>query len=160
MNTMNQVGQLLDTEHRAHLALLARVEQALVRASRPDATLCGLMAEYARALEADVGRHFGFEEESLFPLLVENGDGGIAALLGEEHEAIREVAGELLPLARAAAGGGIDDAGWTALRRTSMELVERQVAHIQKETMGLLPLLADLLDDETDRELSMAYAAR
>lgn len=40
-----------------------------------------------------------------------------------------------------------------------MEIVERQVAHIQKETMALLPLLDDLLDDDTDRELSMAYAS-
>lgn len=31
------------------------------------------------------------------------------------------------------------------------------VSHIQKETMALLPLLEDLLDDETDRELAMAY---
>jgi hypothetical protein len=38
-------------------------------------------------------------------------------------------------------------------------MVERQVAHIQKETMALLPLLEDLLDDDADRELSFAYAA-
>jgi len=38
-------------------------------------------------------------------------------------------------------------------------MVERQVSHIQKETMALLPMLDDLLDDETDRELSFAYAA-
>jgi hypothetical protein len=37
-------------------------------------------------------------------------------------------------------------------------MVERQVAHIQKETMALLPMLDDLLDDDTDRELSMSYA--
>jgi hypothetical protein len=39
------------------------------------------------------------------------------------------------------------------------ELVERQVAHIQKETMALLPMLDDLLDDETDRQLAFTYAA-
>jgi hypothetical protein len=38
-------------------------------------------------------------------------------------------------------------------------MVERQVAHIQKETMALLPLLDDLLDDELDRELAFAYAS-
>lgn len=32
------------------------------------------------------------------------------------------------------------------------------VAHIQKETMGLLPMIEDLLDDDTDRELALAYA--
>jgi hypothetical protein len=34
-----------------------------------------------------------------------------------------------------------------------------QVAHIQKETMALLPMLDDLLDDDSDRELAFAYAA-
>ena len=38
------------------------------------------------------------------------------------------------------------------------ELVERQVAHIQKETMALLPMLDDLLDDETDRQLAFTYS--
>jgi hemerythrin-like domain-containing protein len=83
----------------------------------------------------------------------------MAALLVEEHEAIREVAAELLPPARAAAAGAVDDATWAALRRNALELVERQVSHIQKETMALLPLLADLLDEETDRELAFGYAS-
>jgi hypothetical protein len=69
------------------------------------------------------------------------------------------VAAELLPLAHAAAAETLDDAGWDALKRGALEMVERQVAHIQKETMALLPMLDDLLDDDTDRELSMSYAA-
>ena len=31
-------------------------------------------------------------------------------------------------------------------------MVERQVSHIQKETMALLPMLDHLIDDETDRD--------
>jgi hypothetical protein len=69
------------------------------------------------------------------------------------------VARELLPLTREAIAGALDDAGWDALKRGALELVERQVAHIQKEEMALLPLLEDLLDDATDRELAFAYAA-
>ena len=30
--------------------------------------------------------------------------------------------------------------------------------HIQKETMALLPMLDDLLDEHTDRELPSSYA--
>ena len=45
------------------------------------------------------------------------------------------------------------------MKRGTLELVERQVSHIQKETMALLPLLDDLLDEETDRELAFAYAS-
>ena len=70
------------------------------------------------------------------------------------------MAAELLPLARAAAAGTLDDAGWDALKRGALEMVERQVAHIQKETMALLPMLDDLLDDDDDRELAFALRVR
>jgi len=77
----------------------------------------------------------------------------------DEHEAIRSVAAEVLPLARAAATATLDAAGWEALKRGTLELVERQVSHIQKETMALLPMLEDLLDEDSDRELAFAYAS-
>jgi hemerythrin-like domain-containing protein len=154
-----QVSRILDDEHRSNIALLGKVEQAMTRAPRFDPALAGLIGQLARALEHDIDRHFKFEEESLFPRMADAGDGEMAGLLVEEHDAIREVAGELLPLARLAAKGAIDEAGWSNLRRNALELVERQVAHIQKETMALLPLLDDVLDDETDRELAFAYAS-
>ena len=154
-----QVSRILDDEHRSNIALLGQVEQALGRASRFDPALAGLMGNLARAVEHDIDRHFKFEEESLFPRMADAGDGEMAALMIEEHDSIREVAAELLPLARQAAKGDIDEAGWSTLRRCALELVERQVSHIQKETMALLPLLDDVLDDETDRELAFAYSA-
>jgi len=63
-------------------------------------------------------------------------------------------------LLRAAAAGPLDAAASAQIRRSALELIERQVAHIQKETMGLLPMLEDLLDEQTDRELALAYSAR
>ncbi len=153
-----QVSRTLDEEHRVNLALLGKIEHTLARTPRFDPQLAGLVGQFMHALQNDLNRHFRFEEDLLFPRMADHGDGGMAALLCEEHEAIREVAAELLPLAKAAADGAIDEAGWSALRRHASELIERQVAHIQKETMALLPLLDDLLDDETDRELAFAYA--
>ena len=91
--------------------------------------------------------------------MAEAGDGDLAALLTEEHDSIRAVVEELTPLARAAAAGSLAPAGSAALKHLMLELVERQVAHIQKESMALLPLLDDLLDEETDRQLAFAYAA-
>jgi hemerythrin-like domain-containing protein len=155
----SQVSRILDEEHRNVIALLGRVEQAMARAGRYDPALAGLIGQFVGSLENDIDRHFRFEEEQLFPRMTDFGDGGMVALLTEEHEAIREVAAELLPLATQAAAGAIDEAGWSALRRVSMELVERQVSHIQKETMGLLPLIDDLLEEADDRELAFAYAA-
>ena len=153
-----QVSRILDDEHRSNLALLGKVEVTLARATRFAPDLAGLIGQLVRALEHDIDRHFRFEEESLFPRMADAGDGEMAALLVEEHDAIREVAGELLPLARLVAQGSIDETGWSKLRLSALELVERQVAHIQKETMALLPLLDDVLDDETDRQLAFAYA--
>jgi hemerythrin-like domain-containing protein len=163
MTFERQVSRTLDDEHRANLELLGRVEQALARSPRPGvgraSDLPGLAGALARHLEQDIGRHFEFEERELFPRMTDAGDGDMAALLIEEHEAIRAVAAELLPLLRTAAAGALDDAGWGALKPGALELIEREVAHIQKETMALLPLLDDLLDEADDRELAFAYAA-
>lgn len=154
---MNQVSRLLDDEHRQHLALLGRLEAALARPSDP--ALPALMQRFGEAIERDVERHFAFEEASLFPRVAEAGDEGIAMLLGEEHAALREVAADLRAPVQAAAEGRLDSADWPRLKRDTLEWVERQVAHIQKETMALLPMLDDLLDEEADRELAFAYAS-
>jgi hemerythrin-like domain-containing protein len=162
MNFQRQVSRALDEEHRTNLEFLGRVEQAFARAPRSPTAgspeLARLSTLFAQQIE-HAGRHFDFEERELFPLLEAAGEGNIASLLGEEHCAIREVAAELLPLARGAAAGTLDAAGWEALKRGASELVERQVAHIQKETMALLPMLDDLLDEETDGVLAFAYVA-
>ena len=163
MPALRHVTQALDTEHRNSLDLLGRVEQAFARAPRSgaaiDPELARLASAFARLIEEDIARHFEFEERELFPRMAESGEGDIAELLAEEHDAIRAVAREILPLAQAAAAGALSEADFDALRRGALEMVERQVAHIQKETMALLPLLDDLLDDDTDRELAFAYAS-
>ncbi len=163
MSAAQQVSHLLDTEHRSSLALLGRVETAFARLARKggarDAEFIQLAAGFARLIEQDITRHFDFEERELFPRMAQAGEGDIAQMLREEHDAIRAVAAEILPLVHAAAGASLDDTGFDALKRGALEMVERQVAHIQKETMALLPLLDDLLDDDADRELASAYAS-
>ena len=153
MDYRRQTPQALDAEHRASLALYGKLEQALVARDREG--LARLAGPLARHLESEVSRHFDFEERELFPRLADAGEGDIAALLGEEHAAIREVAASLLPLVEAGPAT-LDAAQSGDFRRLALELVERQVAHIQKESMALLPMLDDLLDDETDRALSFA----
>ncbi|MGE5169081.1 MAG: hemerythrin domain-containing protein [Rudaea sp.] len=159
MSHRTLVSRALDDEHRANLALLDRVEQAFGHTrDRGSDELRMLAGALVRQVEQDIGRHFEFEERELFPRMADAGDGDMAALLAEEHASIRAVAEELLPLARAAEEGTLDAAGWDALARGALEIAERQVAHIQKESMALLPLLDDLLDEDDDRELAFAYA--
>jgi hemerythrin-like domain-containing protein len=159
MTHSTQTARLLDDEHRANLELLGRMENAIARAPSATPGLSDLLRQFAHAMSHDIARHFEFEEEALFPLVADAGDGAIAALLQEEHDAIREVVAELLPLVKTLAEGRIDEASWDRLRIVTLELVERQVAHIQKETMALLPLLEDILEPNADGELALAYAA-
>ena len=155
----SQVSRMLDDEHSANVALLGHLEQAISRSMQYDAAHASLMGQLVRLLDHEVDRHFGFEEEQLFPRMEESGDGGLALLLQEEHESIRAVGHDLLPLARQAAAGSIDEAGWNRLRPLARELAERLTAHIDKETMALLPVLDELLGEEVDRELAFAYTA-
>jgi hemerythrin-like domain-containing protein len=162
MDFRRQVNRALDEEHRATLELLGHVEKEFGRASpsgaASDPSLARLAASLASHIERDIPRHFEFEERELFPRLEAAGEGDIVGLLMEEHVAIREVTAELLPLARAAAGGTLEQSGWEALKRGALEMAERLTSHIHKETNALLPMLDDALDEDTDRELAFGYA--
>jgi len=146
-----QTSLRLHEEHLATVQLWGRLEQAM--ASRlADEEILSLCRQCAAALADEVARHFEFEERELFPRLAAAGEGDIAALLAEEHGTIRQAAATFAADLKSAAGVP------PALRALALELAERLVAHVQKEEMALLPALEDLLDEETDRELSLAYA--
>jgi len=155
MEFMRQVTGFIHREHVETLGLLERAEAMLARSKgAPDAAAWPrLAAELGANLANEIGRHFRFEEEDLFPLVA--GDGDIAALLAEEHQAILALAERILPRLKAPAAGR----EWTELREMILELIERQVAHIQKEEMSLLPAIEDALDAEQDAELLNRYLA-
>lgn len=151
-----QVSLKLHEEHLATIQLWGRLEQSIA-ARAPETELAALYRNCSAALADEVDRHFAFEEQELFTRLAQAGDGDIATLLTEEHETIRGAATrlrELLALPQPEARAQQE------LRTLGLELAERLVAHVQKEEMALLPALEDLLDEETDRELVLAYADR
>jgi hemerythrin-like domain-containing protein len=118
----------------------------------------GLLSQLDAALQYEVTHHFDLEEEQLFPRLHQRGEGDLAELLFEEHEAIRAVARPLLKLVERAVAGELDGAGWKALKVSGLELVERLGSHAQKEEGALVPLVDEMLDEQTDRDLSSEYA--
>ena len=128
---MKEVSRALDDEHRATLDLLGRAGQAFARAPRPGtdeaAEVSRVAASLAQFIDEHIARHFGFEEAELFPRLADAGDGDLAELLPEEHVAIRAVAAGIAAARAAAAAGTLDDAGFAALKRGALELVERLV---------------------------------
>jgi hemerythrin-like domain-containing protein len=155
MDFARQVTACIHREHVETLGLLERVEAALAKskAPPPEAAWARLAAGLGANLANEIGRHFRFEEEELFPLVT--GDRDIALLLAEEHQAILALAERILPRLRSPASG----AAWTELRELILELIERQVAHIQKEEMSLLPAIEDALEAEQDAELLNRYLA-
>lgn len=147
MEFNRHISRRLHEEHQATLALWGKVELMLA-AGRLDPAL---LRSAAAALAQELGRHFRFEEQELFPRLAAAGEGDIGALLAEEHEAIRAAGGQFIALVGA-------DASSARLKALGLEIAERLVAHVQKEEMSLLPALDDLLDETLDGQLSESYA--
>lgn len=164
MEFTHHTARLLHREHMAARDLLRRLESLLSRHA-PDApadpaepAVGTLLADLAAALEGEVVNHFDFEEEALFPLLEEDGSGAICALLGDDHVVIRPLLAQVAALARGARSQGFTPESWRGFHRLGFELVERLGDHIEKEEMGLVPMIDDLLDEARDRELALAHA--
>ncbi len=62
--------------------------------------------------------------------------------------------------ARQAQDAELDAVAWQSFHRLGLEFVERQIDHIEKEEMALLPLLEEAIDYDTDQRIWTAYTAR
>jgi hemerythrin-like domain-containing protein len=158
----NRISQTLHEEHCATVALMERFEQLMARHRRapPDAkerNVTQLLCDLSTGVEAEVERHFAFEESRLFSYLAEIGDSEISAHLTDEHNAMRPLGQRVASLAREGLAQGFDRDRWIELCRLGQELCERMLAHVQKEEMALLPLLDEMLDPETDTRLYQDY---
>jgi hemerythrin-like domain-containing protein len=164
MDLQRHISRKLNEEHIAILALLERFSQALVRLregppEQQDPVWRALLPQLENALRHEVTRHFALEEDHLFPRLHDYGAGDLADLLAEEHETIRAVARPLLDLIGDARDARLDAPGWRTLKTYGLELAERLSSHAEKEQGALVPLVDEMLDEETDNALSMEYAA-
>ena len=141
MQFNSQVSRRLHEEHDATLALWARVQRDPL----------GIAREALAALKGEIGRHFEFEEKSLFPLLAACGQGELCDMLTEEHGVIREAAAR----AEALLAAGREDAA----RAVMLQLAEEIISHASKEDVSLLPAVDDALSAQTDEQLTLEYAA-
>jgi iron-sulfur cluster repair protein YtfE (RIC family) len=162
MTFTNRISQVLHEEHRATIALMERLEQLVARhrasvPDREDRVVAQLLSDLSTGVQAEVERHFDFEEQQLFPYLEAAGDDAIGAHLASEHEAMRPLGLQLAALAREASGQGFDQARWNEFRRIGLELCERMLAHVQKEEMALLPLLDEVMDADAEARLYENY---
>jgi hemerythrin-like domain-containing protein len=160
----SKIGQLLHQDHVQAISLLQKLEEFLIgqTSKRPpdtsNETIAALLKNVATIIDDEITRHFGFEETYLFPALAEAGETGMTAFLAQEHGMIRPVAQELGGLAREAIKSGFTPENWKQFHSLGLEMVEREIFHIQKEEMGLLSAIAALIDPATDGELAMKFA--
>jgi len=163
MSFTNRISQALHDEHGATVALMERLEQMLARTRRSgppntaDSSVARLLSDLSTSMEAEVERHFAFEENHLFTYLEAMGDGGIGAHLTSEHAAMRPLAVRVAAIARAAAANGFTSADWEEFMRLSQELGDCMLAHVQKEEMALLPVIEETMDSETEARLYQEY---
>ena len=162
MSYTNRISQTLHDEHGATVALMERLEQMLARGRRgppdkADSNVARLLSDLAAGMEAEIERHFAFEEEHIFTYLEAIGDTGIGEHLTSEHAAIRPIGTRVAEMARAAAAGGFTPDEWEEFRRVAQDLGDRMLAHVQKEEMALLPVLEENMDPETEERLYQEY---
>ena len=162
MSFANRVNQMLNDEHAAVIALVQRLELVIARHRRAlpaadDPAVAHLLKDLAGA-EAEVARHFTFEEQQLFPYLEATGEGDIGAHLTAEHAALLPLWRRLAALARQMSAQGFEGQKWSEFCRLADDLCEPMTAHAQKEDMALLPLLEESMDADTEVRLYQEYA--
>ncbi len=164
MEYMSAICNTLHEDHMATVMVLEKLETALTRVGRKslpgpdDAALTRVLNDVTAVIQGEITSHFGFEEEHLFPLVEEMGDTPMLAILRDEHEIIRPLAARIVAAVKASREVGFNADNWAGLYDLGLELAEREIFHIQKEQMGFLPLLDQIIEPEDDGALSMAFA--
>ena len=165
MEYMLNICNKLHDDHMITISLMERIETALPRIGRkstPDmaeAALSSLLSDLQVAMQNEVTSHFAFEEENLFTRIEAMGETPMIDMLLGEHEIIRPMAAELMQAVKAARSDGFSADSWQAFYELGLDLAERETFHIQKEEMGILPLLEQIIDDDDDADLCRAYDA-
>lgn len=164
MEFSRRTAQLLHEDHAATIALIEDLDEVIRKAGRrhPDTADAGVrktLTRTAAMIEREVRGHFEFEENELFPRLEDAGDVGIGAHLREEHAALLPLGEAIGRIAAEALETGFTDESWKGFRDRSGQFIEMMYAHVQKEEMGLLPALDDLLEPEEDMELAEGFEA-
>ena len=163
MEFNRRIAQLLHEDHAKTLGIIEALEDMAARSKRKppdinDPIVKETLKQTTSAVQLEISTHFAFEEAELFTRLADIGDVGIGMHLTEEHRAMLPVGEKLAELAKQALETGFSDESWREFSNYGGEFIERMLAHIQKEEMALLPMLDELIDAETDMELSQTYS--
>lgn len=164
MQTVRQITSMLHDEHLVTISALQRLESMLARnpphrlPNFADPGIRQFLADFAALFEGQLASHFAFEENILFPRLAAQGDGDIGAALAADHRVILPLGIEIARIARAGQSGDVEIGDWGKFWRSASELADRLFTHIQKEEMGLLPIVDELVEGDEDWELAAEFA--
>ncbi len=158
------IARALHEDHMVTLAFLERLEALLARhrpgyppvAATP--AIAALLRDCERTVASEIGQHFDFEEAEIFPRLAAAGADAMVHVLIEEHEEIRPLAQSLVASARQGEAHGFVADIWAEFHAAAATFASQLEAHIAKEEMGLLPVVDDIIDMETDSALSRVFA--
>lgn len=163
MEFTRATARAMHEDHMAALALLGRVEQFLAQhagetppdSAQPDTRM--LLGDLKAAVNSEITSHFAFEEDALFPIMTEAGADDMSRILKDDHAVLLPLGMRLAELAGAAGQAGFTADSWAEFRRASGEFIDGLRGHIDKEEMGLVPALEEVLDEDQDDELIRAY---
>lgn len=169
MHAATRTGRLLHADHDHTVNLINRLEEHLAQAEQvgiPSLTPGGpahtLVTDLNAMLDDELGRHFDFEEQGLFPLVASAGAYDLVATLTGEHEAMRAIGRRLQRYCALALGDGFDEDGYAAFVHFGWDFVERMERHLQTEETVLLEAVDTLLlaAPAIDASLADSYAGQ
>ncbi len=163
MEYARATARAMHEDHMAALTLLDRVDQFVMEqpadappdGSQPATRM--LLSDLKAAVHSEITEHFAFEEKALFPILEDAGADDMTGILKGEHTVLLPLGQRLADLAGTASGEGFTGESWTEFRTVAGEFVDGLRGHIDKEEMGLVPALEDILDEDQDMELIASY---
>ncbi len=164
MDYSRAICRTLHDDHMATIKVLENLEATLSKIGRKtpppqdDPALARLLTDVSAVMQSEITSHFAFEEEHLFPLIEEIGETMILSILRNEHDTIRPLAVRITEAVKKSREDGLNQDSWAEFYDLAMELCERETFHIQKEEMGFLPLLDQIIEPDDDGALSMAFA--
>jgi hypothetical protein len=164
MMSLSELGKILHEEHFRIIMVLCDLEhritgKAALRRLDPGFEVDrNWLRDLLFCLDQIVD-HNAFEEAELFPMICAHGEGELAALLIDEHEAIGPCAKRLRAIALEIIETGINAQRWDDFKTVGFELISEMMFHLQKEEMTVVQRLTVFLDARADHQLALKHVA-
>lgn len=165
MKAISQTGRLIADDHDRTAAILNRLEAHLEQAeTRGIPALEGevrtLVTDLNAELETELGAHFDFEEQALFPLIAGSGGHEMVQHLADEHEAMRPIGRRLQRYCALALMDGFDEDSYGAFVHFGWDILDRLERHLQVEETSFLMAVEALMLNNPDLDAKVAAAYR